>query len=63
MLSIPSGDQIIRMSFIYYKREGRKLFFKNEYTSFEFVFRGKRLYDFVDQYDIGDEVRFFEEEG
>ena len=49
------------MPYTYYKRDGFRFFFKNEYHEFDIVIEGKDLYDFVDEFNIGDEIRFFDE--
>lgn len=46
------------LPFLYHKREVNQFFFQGEKHSFSLVFEGKRLYDFVDKYNIGDIVYF-----
>lgn len=58
MITVPSSEQIKKMPFHYYKREGRTFYFKNEYLDFHTDLHNKELYDFVDNYDIGDYVTF-----
>ena len=61
MINIPSFDQIKKMPFTYYKREGNIFYFKNEWFSFDIEMKGKDMFDFTDQFKIGDKVRFFED--
>ncbi|MBD0822649.1 hypothetical protein [Aestuariibaculum marinum] len=44
--------------FLYHKREHNRFFFQGEHRSFSLVLEDKRLYDFVDRYNIGDIVYF-----
>ena len=62
MLNIPNFDQVKRMPYTYYKRDGFRFFFKNEYHNFDIRLTGIDLYDFVDQYNIGDQITFFDEQ-
>ena len=62
MLEFPNFDQVKRMPYTYYKRDGNQFYFKNQYHEFDIVLEGKDLFDFIDQFDVGDEVRFFEED-
>lgn len=43
---------------LYYKREGNRFYFRSEKKAFFLDLKGKLLYDFVDQFDIGDIVNF-----
>lgn len=45
-------------TFTYYKREGNTFFFKNEFEKFNTTYSGKQLFEFVDQFNIGDKVVF-----
>lgn len=44
--------------FLYHKREHNRFFFQGEKRSFSLVLEGKRLYEFIDKYSIGDIVYF-----
>ena len=58
----PDHDDIIKEYFLYYKREGNIFYFKNDYYSFDISLKGKELYEFLETYDIGDEISFYNEE-
>lgn len=47
--------------FLYYKREKNRFWFKNQEMDFYLDFTGKDLYDFVDEFNVGDIV-FLEHE-
>ncbi len=49
------------MPFTYIKREGNVFWFKNEWLTFDIKMTGKDMYDFTDQYNIGDKVRFIDD--
>ncbi|WP_417198143.1 hypothetical protein [Bizionia sp.] len=57
---LPNGEMMLREPFIYYKRVGNRFFFESKYTKIDFEMEGKNLFDFVDKYSIGDEVKFYE---
>ncbi|MEE9408273.1 MAG: hypothetical protein V3V28_09380 [Polaribacter sp.] len=44
--------------YIYYKRENNNFFFKNEDFHFDVELRGKELYEFLEEYEFGDELHF-----
>lgn len=44
--------------YLYHKREGNRFFFQGTEKSFDLELKGKRLYEFIDQYDIGDIIYF-----
>lgn len=60
MINIPSFDEIKKMPFTYFKREGNVFWFKNEWLTFDIEMTGKDLYDFTDEYEIGDKILFFD---
>ncbi len=60
IIQIPTGEEIFRLPFEYFKREGRRFYFRNEHLTFDVELFDKDLYDFVDQYNLGDWIRFNE---
>ncbi len=60
MIHIPSREQIAKTPFEYYKIEGKRFFFRNQYLTFDVELFDKDLYDFVDNYDLGDWIKFNE---
>ena len=57
-------DNVIRQiaqpkrEFTYYKKEGDNFYFKNKDYDFFVEKKGKEKFDFVDQYDVGDQFKF-----
>lgn len=44
--------------YLYHKREENRFYFQGENKTFDLVFKDKILYEFVDQFDIGNIVYF-----
>lgn len=55
---IPSFWEIKNTPFLYYKRTDNLFFFKNQDYTFDFKLLGKELYEFIDQFSVGDEIIF-----